>query len=344
MEGIGEVIHLTSASGRQYRFPLENCQIWESLQSLIKLAHRNSEALNDIENNHYDLINPEGIVILPQVWELSVRPGWKIRVQPWSYMMNSSNASTQQRKTLPTEEHVEFINENGVLYRFSFRDCKRWQDMARLIEEACQCSRDDSRIHHQQYSLIVSDAYDILPCCWEKMARPSMCVKLRLWSIVPASTSFPNGSSNTSEVVEVGDGHHGVVPDPESNERPDSLAIHPMDTAGPPGSVGPQGPQGAQGPQGPQGPAGPPGPPGSVGPQGPQGAQGAEGPAGPMGPAGRSGLSDPPGCEGLPGLDDRSASRHVRSGSPSLNQNDHSGVHETLCWLAGSRRLRKIYH
>lgn len=36
-----------------------------------------------VSDGHYDLIGPNGDIILPQVWEAMIRPGWTVTMMMW---------------------------------------------------------------------------------------------------------------------------------------------------------------------------------------------------------------------------------------------------------------------
>ena len=42
-----------------------------------------------VNEGHYDLIGPSGEIILPQVWQSVIEPGWTIKMQMWPTTPNA---------------------------------------------------------------------------------------------------------------------------------------------------------------------------------------------------------------------------------------------------------------
>jgi hypothetical protein len=54
------------------------------MQELIKQAFLHIEVIGPhAAEGHYDLIGPNGDIILPQVWDTVVEPGWSITMHMW---------------------------------------------------------------------------------------------------------------------------------------------------------------------------------------------------------------------------------------------------------------------
>lgn len=54
------------------------------MKSLIEQAFLYVEPIGQhVHDGHYDLIGPDGEIILPQVWETMVKPDWSITMQMW---------------------------------------------------------------------------------------------------------------------------------------------------------------------------------------------------------------------------------------------------------------------
>lgn len=54
------------------------------MEDLIKQAFTHVEFVGPhVEAGHYDLIGPDGEIILPSVWEKTVHPGWQIKMAMW---------------------------------------------------------------------------------------------------------------------------------------------------------------------------------------------------------------------------------------------------------------------
>ncbi|KAH7385115.1 hypothetical protein BKA64DRAFT_158101 [Cadophora sp. MPI-SDFR-AT-0126] len=91
---IGEIgrakapIKFKDAVGRKYSFPFHMAATWNGVEELIKQAFLHVDVLGPhVNEGHYDLIcssgDLSGQIILPQVWETMVEPGWEINMHMW---------------------------------------------------------------------------------------------------------------------------------------------------------------------------------------------------------------------------------------------------------------------
>jgi hypothetical protein len=54
------------------------------MEELIKQAFMQVDVLGPhVMEGHYDLIGPDGEIILPSVWEKVIQPGWDITMTMW---------------------------------------------------------------------------------------------------------------------------------------------------------------------------------------------------------------------------------------------------------------------
>jgi hypothetical protein len=54
------------------------------MENLIKQAFLDMEVLGpEVMEGHYDLIRPDGLIIRPEAWEATIRPGWIITMHMW---------------------------------------------------------------------------------------------------------------------------------------------------------------------------------------------------------------------------------------------------------------------
>jgi hypothetical protein len=54
------------------------------MEALIQQSFLHVEGLGDkVNNGHYDLIGPDGEIILPQIWEPLVKPDMAISMKMW---------------------------------------------------------------------------------------------------------------------------------------------------------------------------------------------------------------------------------------------------------------------
>ncbi|KAJ5085616.1 hypothetical protein N7532_010387 [Penicillium argentinense] len=77
-------IKFKDAVGRKFSFPFELCATWQGMEDLIKQAFLHIEVIGPhVADGHYDLVGPNGDIILPQVWETVIEPDWSITMHMW---------------------------------------------------------------------------------------------------------------------------------------------------------------------------------------------------------------------------------------------------------------------
>ncbi|KAF9881307.1 kinetoplast-associated protein kap [Colletotrichum karsti] len=77
-------IKFKDAVGRKFSFPFHICATWGGMEELIKQAFLHVDVIGPhVQEGHYDLIGPNGEIILPQIWEKVVEPDWTIEMKMW---------------------------------------------------------------------------------------------------------------------------------------------------------------------------------------------------------------------------------------------------------------------
>ncbi|KAK8207025.1 hypothetical protein IWZ01DRAFT_508952 [Phyllosticta capitalensis] len=77
-------IKFKDAVGRKFSFPWHLCNNWKGMEALVKQAFLHVDVLGQqVHNGHYDLVGPDGEIILPQIWEATVEPGWEVSMHMW---------------------------------------------------------------------------------------------------------------------------------------------------------------------------------------------------------------------------------------------------------------------
>ncbi|KAK0716631.1 hypothetical protein B0T21DRAFT_270364, partial [Apiosordaria backusii] len=67
-------IRFKDVVGRKFRFPLHICNTWQAMEELIQQAFLEMEVIGPhVQEGHYDLIGPDGEIILPSEWERVVK-------------------------------------------------------------------------------------------------------------------------------------------------------------------------------------------------------------------------------------------------------------------------------
>ncbi len=78
-------IRFKDAVGRKFSFPFHIVATWAGMEELIKQAFLHVDTIGpEVQEGHYDLIGPDGEIILPQVWESMIEPGWEIVMHMWA--------------------------------------------------------------------------------------------------------------------------------------------------------------------------------------------------------------------------------------------------------------------
>ncbi|XPS98962.1 hypothetical protein M3J09_008149 [Ascochyta lentis] len=77
-------IKFKDAVGRKFSFPWHICKTWKGMEELIRQAFLHVDVIGPhVQQGHYDLIGPDGEIILPQFWEMMIQPGWAITMHMW---------------------------------------------------------------------------------------------------------------------------------------------------------------------------------------------------------------------------------------------------------------------
>ncbi|KAF7507383.1 hypothetical protein GJ744_010700 [Endocarpon pusillum] len=79
------VIHFKDAVGRRFIFPFKRCRTWRDMQTLVCQSFFHVETLKPyVVDGQYDLLDSDGAIILPQVWDSVIEPGQTIEMHLWS--------------------------------------------------------------------------------------------------------------------------------------------------------------------------------------------------------------------------------------------------------------------
>ncbi|KAI0867166.1 hypothetical protein F4860DRAFT_20299 [Xylaria cubensis] len=77
-------IHFKDAIGRKFTIPFNQGCTWQGMQELIEAAFLHVDVVGpEVRAGHYDLIGPDGMIILPSTWEEIIQPGWNISMHMW---------------------------------------------------------------------------------------------------------------------------------------------------------------------------------------------------------------------------------------------------------------------
>ena len=95
------------------------------MEHLIKEAFLHIEFIGPhVAEGHYDLVNAEGQIVLPHVWEEVVEPDWTISMQLWPLAEEKEEEPAVD--ALPQEVVVlEEGMPHHALHHLPLEDCKR---------------------------------------------------------------------------------------------------------------------------------------------------------------------------------------------------------------------------
>lgn len=106
IEPAAEPVILKDCLGRKFLFPIQKCRSWQvslpneksyrikadlvielqSMESLIRRSFSHVESMNSkIVTGSYDILGPTGEIILPEIWEAVIKPGWVVELRFWDY-------------------------------------------------------------------------------------------------------------------------------------------------------------------------------------------------------------------------------------------------------------------
>ena len=63
---------------------------------------------------HFDLVGPEGEIILPRVWEDSVEPGWSITMHMWPMAEKKTENESKQPEDRPGTQHRDGVRHEAT--------------------------------------------------------------------------------------------------------------------------------------------------------------------------------------------------------------------------------------
>ena len=97
-------IKFKDAVGRKFTFPWRICKTWKGMEGLIKQAFLHVDVIGPhVQEGHYDLMGPDGTIILPQLWETMIRPDWDVTMYMWP-LPEPPKKEKKTKKTNPVFE------------------------------------------------------------------------------------------------------------------------------------------------------------------------------------------------------------------------------------------------
>lgn len=100
-----EPVILKDCLGRKFLFPIQTCRSWQvslseeprrfkanlvtipqNMENLIRRSFSHIESLNSkIFRGSYDILSPTGEIVLPEIWDTVIKPGWVVELRFWDY-------------------------------------------------------------------------------------------------------------------------------------------------------------------------------------------------------------------------------------------------------------------
>ena len=106
-------IKFKDAVGRYFSFPWHICKTWRGMESLVKQAFLHVDIIGQhVQEGHYDLMDPEGNIILPQLWESMIRPQLEVSMHMWPFP-ESPKKDKKTKKTKSKSEIPMIYDPNG---------------------------------------------------------------------------------------------------------------------------------------------------------------------------------------------------------------------------------------
>ncbi|OJD33617.1 kinetoplast-associated protein kap [Diplodia corticola] len=88
--------------GRRFNFPWKSCCSWKGMEDLVKQAFAfDVSACQYVYRGQYDLIGPDGAIILPILWATTVQPGWTVTMQISRLGLHTFDTSPSPRQRVP---------------------------------------------------------------------------------------------------------------------------------------------------------------------------------------------------------------------------------------------------
>ncbi|KAI1771540.1 hypothetical protein F4818DRAFT_429333 [Hypoxylon cercidicola] len=171
------------------------------MESLIEQASNHIDTIGPlIKAGHYDLICPDGNVILPSVWEQCIEPGWFITMQLWKDADDAKKQAEEVFKKKALDEAklkaeealkksmgkdkapIRFKDAVGRKFSFPFHMCQTWMSMQELIKQAfSHVDVIGPHVRAGHYDLMGPNGEIILPQVWEKVIEPNLAVTMTMW-------------------------------------------------------------------------------------------------------------------------------------------------------------------
>lgn len=107
-------IKFKDAVGRKFTFAWHICKTWKGMESLIKQSFLHVDVIGPhVQEGHYDLMGPDGTIVLPQLWDTMVRPDWEVTMYMWPMPEPLPKKDKKTKKTNPLIDPPNIYNPFG---------------------------------------------------------------------------------------------------------------------------------------------------------------------------------------------------------------------------------------
>ena len=89
----------------------------QGFENLLRqsLARADAPLPSEVKEGRFDLVAPDGSVILPSTWDFSVRPGWSVRIRLWGAREQDERRRADEAELARMKERLQLVAEQAKL-------------------------------------------------------------------------------------------------------------------------------------------------------------------------------------------------------------------------------------
>ena len=127
-----EPVIMKDCLGRKFLFPIQTCRSWQvslsdeelkqpkanpvtvsqNMENLIKRSFSHIETRNsEIFRGSYDILSPTGEIVLPEIWDTVIKPGWVVELRFWDY--TKTRETNQQDSEIDINKMVSVVQSTA---------------------------------------------------------------------------------------------------------------------------------------------------------------------------------------------------------------------------------------
>jgi hypothetical protein len=157
-------IKFKDAVGRKFSFPWHLCKTWKGMESLIKQAFIHVDVIGQhVQEGHYDLMGPDGGIILPQVWDAMIKPDWEVSMHMWPI------PETPKKDKQPAEEDgVVHVDPNGqslsnIFPGMSLNEMLRMDQNLQAADATTKAAKKSKKDKKKAAKSVSATDFEVLP-------------------------------------------------------------------------------------------------------------------------------------------------------------------------------------